>query len=295
VSLTALGLVILAGLIHAIWNLAAKHASGGVAFSALSSCAAVLLWAPLGMPVLLSEIPNFRIQQWAALVGSSVLHVLYFAALLRGYEVGDLSVVYPIARGSGPLITVAVSMLWLNERPGVYGVIGVLMIILGVVLIARSSAHKPSEKRLSAGVKFGLLTGATIAAYSVLDGYSVKRLAISPIAYDYGSNLFRIVLTVPLAWFVLTKRARPIAETPRLYIRANLKWSALVGLLSPLAYMLVLQAATLTDLSKVAPAREVSMLFATLFAGTLLKEEGIVLRLVGAGAIGAGVIFIALS
>jgi drug/metabolite transporter (DMT)-like permease len=295
VSFTALGLVTLAGLIHATWNLAVKHASGGVAFSALSSCAAVVLWAPVGMPVLLSEIPNFRIQQWAALVGSSVLHVLYFAALLRGYEVGDLSVVYPIARGSGPLITVAVSMLWLNERPGLYGVIGVLMIILGVVLIARSSAHKPSEKRLSVGVKFGLLTGATIAAYSVLDGYSVKRLSGSPIAYDFGSNLFRIVLAVPLAWFVLTKRARPIAETPRLYIRANLKWAALVGLLSPLAYMLVLQAATLTDLSKVAPAREVSMLFATLFAGTLLKEEGLVLRLVGAGAIGAGVIFIALS
>jgi drug/metabolite transporter (DMT)-like permease len=303
-SMGALGLVILAGLIHATWNLVAKHAAGGIAFSALSSFAAVVLWSPLGVPVLIRESQSFGQREWLALIGSSVLHVLYFAALLRGYEVGDLSVVYPIARGTGPLITVAVSIIWLNERPGVKGLIGVLMIMGGVVLIARSSAQTSleiSSKRISAGVGFGLLTGVMIAAYSVLDGYTVKRLGVSPIALDYGSNLFRVVLTVPLAYFVLRHRSGTRGDSSGdsdqvgsyLYMRRNWKWATVVGLLSPVAYVLVLQAAKLSDLSRVAPAREVSMLFAALFAGTLLNEEGLALRIAGAVSIAAGVAFIA--
>ncbi len=255
---------------------------------------------------MIRESPAFGQREWLALIGSSALHVLYFAALLRGYEVADLSVVYPVARGTGPLITVVVSILWLNEQPGLKAIIGVLMIVVGVVLIATLSRQQTPgsfRKPLSAGVGYGLLTGLTIAAYSVLDGYSVKRLGISPIALDYGSNVFRIGFTVPLAWFIVKRRSQAQSDSSaqnaqhpaRLYIRSNLKWALIVGLLSPAAYVLVLQAAKLTDLSRVAPAREVSMLFAALFAGTLLKEEGLVVRIAGAVSIAVGVMFIAIG
>jgi uncharacterized membrane protein len=305
VSLTALSLVIVAGLVHATWNMVAKHAAGGMAFSALSSIAAVVFWAPVGVLTLLGEAAGFGRREWLTLIGSSVLHVLYFSALLRGYEVGDLSVVYPVARGTGPLITVAVSIVWLKERPSVRSMIGVLIIALGVVLIARSSPRSAqiAHSRVAAGVGYGLLTGVMIAAYSVVDGYGVKRLGISPIALDYGSSMIRVVLTVPLAYVLLRRRSETTSGSSDsrdpvglyLYIRSNWKWAAIVGLLSPVAYVLVLQAVRLSDLSRVAPAREVSMVFAALFAGTLLQEKGLVPRLAGALSIATGVALIALG
>jgi drug/metabolite transporter (DMT)-like permease len=285
-----LGLVLLAGLLHALWNLAAKKADAGIALSALSTTAAVVLWSPVGGAVLAREMPAWTGVQWACLVGSATLHVVYFATLLRGYQVGDLSVVYPVARGTGPLITVAVSMLVFGEKPGFWGIVGVLGIILGVVLIA-SGGRIPTSSNLAAGVGYGLLTGLTIAAYSVLDGYGVKKQGLSPIGLDYGSNLIRVFLTVPVALVLLRRSER----SPWAFLAKNARFAGIIGLLSPAAYMLVLQAAKLSDLSKVAPTREVSMLFAALFAGSLLKEEGFWVRLAGAGCIGFGVAAVAFA
>jgi uncharacterized membrane protein len=131
----------------------------------------------------------------------------------------------------------------------------------------------------------------TIAAYSVLDGYGVKKIGLSPIGLDYGSNLIRAVLTIPIALFVL----RRAGLDRRQFIAKNARFAGIIGLLSPAAYVLVLQAAKLSDLSKVAPAREVSMLFAALFAGSLLKEEGFWVRFAGAICIGFGVAAVAFS
>jgi drug/metabolite transporter (DMT)-like permease len=300
VPVVALFLVVVAGLIHASWNLVAKKASGGVPFSALSTLAALIIWLPVGVPVLASETPSYGSTQWLLLSASGFLHVLYFAALLRGYEVGDLSVVYPVARGTGPLITVAASVLVLGESPGTWGFIGVVLIVVGVVLIAggarwirsRNSATTSTTKRIGPGLKYGLLTGLLIAAYTVLDGYSVRKQGITPIALDYGSLLFRVPITLLFAW-VVTRRQRSFDV--RTYFKANWKYAAFVGFISPVAYVLVLQATKLSQVSQVAPAREVSMLFAALFAGSLLQEDGLVERLTGAAFITAGVIAIALG
>jgi drug/metabolite transporter (DMT)-like permease len=290
VSALVLGLVLVAGLLHALWNLAAKKADAGIALSALSSTAAVVLWSPLGGPVLAHEMPSWSGAQWACLAGSATLHVIYFATLLRGYQVGDLSVVYPVARGTGPLITVVVSVFVFGEKPTVFGVLGVLGIVCGVVLIA-TGGRIPRADNLAAGLGYGLLTGLTIAAYSVLDGYGVKKIGLSPIGLDYGSNLIRAVLTIPIALFVLHRAGLD----RRQFIAKNARFAGIIGLLSPAAYVLVLQAAKLSDLSKVAPAREVSMLFAALFAGSLLKEEGFWVRFAGAICIGFGVAAVAFS
>ena len=292
----ALSLVLLAGLVHATWNLAAKRASGGVAFSAVTSLFAMVFWAPIGVPVLIHETPGWNGGQWTAVGASAVLHVAYFAALLRGYQVGDLSVVYPVARGTGPLLTVIAAVIFRHERPGAVGLLGVLAIVAGVVLIA-TGGRFVRTKTLAAGLGYGLLTGATIAAYTLLDGHSVKELGVSPIGLDYGSNLVRACLTVPIAWIVLQRSGINAGGkvTPVAYVREHARMAAVVGLLSPLAYVLVLQAAKTTDLSRVAPAREVSMLFAALFAGSLLKEEGVAVRMVGASFIALGVAAVALG
>ena len=291
----AFGLVLSAGLLHALWNLAAKHAGAGIAFSFVATAIGVVVWAPVGVTVLLKDAQHYGTRQWSLIAASAMLHVLYFAVLLRGYQVGDLSVVYPVARGSGPLITVVAAVLVLGESPGILGVTGVICIVGGVLMIARGNASQSttaSRATLLAGVKYGLATGLFIAAYSVLDGYSVKRSGVSPISLDYGSNLFRVVATGAIVAIIAARNTEFSLQN---LVRDNWRDALVVGALSPAAYILVLQAVRIAPLSKVAPAREVSMLFAAIFAGRFLREGDTRRRISGAALIAVGVVAIAAS
>ena len=132
---------------------------------------------------------------------------------------------------------------------------------------------------------WGAATGALIAVYTVIDGYAVKMLLISPILVDYLGNALRIPFMLPAA---LADRAGFVRD-----LRAQWKAALLLAAVSPLGYVLVLYAVQLAPLSRVAPAREVSMLFAAVIGGRLLGEVDRGLRLAGAGAIVAGVIALA--
>lgn len=291
-SAVAFGLVVLAGLLHACWNLAAKKAASGVAFAFVSTAIGVVLWAPLGVTMLLREAGAYGRREWLLLAASAALHVGYFAVLLTGYQRADLSVVYPVARGSGPLIAVVAAVVVLGESPGVLGFVGALTIVAGVVLIASGNAGASSVGSPLVGVQFGLATGLFIAAYTLLDGYTVKRTIVSPISLDYGSNLFRVLF---LAVLVAAKAQRDASFVLPKFARANWRPALVVGALSPAAYILVLQAVRLSEVSKVAPARELSMVFAALFAGHFLREGDIRRRLIGALLIAAGVVAVALA
>jgi drug/metabolite transporter (DMT)-like permease len=171
--------------------------------------------------------------------------------------------------------------------------------VLGIFLIggaasltrlSRPEVVAPGEaSRLRAGVLHGLLTGVFIAAYSVVDGYAVKRAGLSPVAVDYLGNGFRVPLT--LVWLFHAKGLDVLGLVE--YARARLKPALIIAVLSPIAYVLVLYAARLAPLSQVAPAREVSMLCAALFGGTFLRERHVALRMCGAACIAAGVIALA--
>src|SRR4051812_11062173 len=102
---SSLALVILAGLIHAIWNIAAKKAGGDSRFAAFTSALGAVVWAPLGIWLGWSVLPTWGWREWGFIFASGVLHVLYYIVLLRGYRKADLTVVYPLARGSGPLLS----------------------------------------------------------------------------------------------------------------------------------------------------------------------------------------------
>ena len=149
-------------------------------------------------------------------------------------------------------------------------------------------AKKPRlRQRILRGLRWGALTGIFIAAYTVIDGYAVKIMLISPILVDYVGNVLRIPVMLP---FVLRDRAG--------FVQAwHAQWRAalVVAVLGPLSYVMVLYAVRMAPLSHVAPAREVSMLFAALAGGTLLGEQDRWLRLVGAASIAAGVAALALG
>jgi drug/metabolite transporter (DMT)-like permease len=226
---------------------------------------------------------------------------VYFATLLRGYRLGDLSVVYPLARGTGPLLTALVATTFWGEALGTIGWVGVSGIVGGIVVIAggpslvralrRGGRSHDDLARLRTGVGYGLATGAFISLYTLIDGYAVKHAHVSPILVDYLSNIVRLPLTAFV--ILLLGRREPLPMRP--YARQMWRGALAVGALSPVAYVLVLYAIGMAPLSQIAPMREVSMLFAAYLGGSQLAERNPRERLLGAACIAAGVIAIAFA
>jgi drug/metabolite transporter (DMT)-like permease len=288
VSHSAFLLVILAGLIHALWNIAAKKAGGDVRFAGFTSIIMMLIWAPVGVYFGWDVVPKWGWTEWGFISVSGVLHVLYFITLLRGYRKADLTVVYPLARGFGPLLSSGTALLFLGEEMSMVGAFGIIAVVGGVFLIAggpklwRSIHDKAQQARVRKGIFYGLVTGVFIASYTVLDGYAVKIILISPILIDYFGNFIRIGLLMPA---LLRDQ-----QATRASWRVEWKYALIVGAISPISYVLVLYAMQEAPLSHVAPAREVSMLFAALIGGHLLGEGDRWQRVIGALCIAGGVI-----
>ena len=289
-SLQAFTLIILAGLIHSGWNIVAKKAGGDARFSLYTAICNAIIWLPLGWWLGKDVVPDWGWMEWAFVTASAILHVAYFVVLLRGYRVADLTVVYPLARGSGPLISSLVAVMFLGEQISTLGAVGIAGVVLGVFLIAggprmiitiREGQNAEARQRVLAGLYYGLLTGMFIASYTVVDSYAVKVLLMSPILVDYVGNLIRLVILAPLA-------IKDWPETKRLW-RLQWRHAAVVAFFSPIAYVLVLYAVQSAPISHVAPAREVSMLFAALIGGRLLGEGDRALRIAGAVMIALGV------
>ena len=289
--LSALVLVLLAAVLHASWNIVAKRAGGDQRFTLITSLFTSVLWLPAGLWFGWHEVPLWGWLEWGVVSASAIVHLLYFNTLLAGYRAADLTVVYPLARGSAPLLTAAAAVVLLGESLNLLGAAGVLAVCGGVFLIAGGPAlwrhaHDPGQRaRTRAGVRWGLLTGAMIACYSVIDGYAIKVLAIGPVIFDYACNVLRVPLQLPTLL-----RCRPALLEA---LRAQWKHALVVATLGPLAYILVLYALTLAPLSHVAPAREISMLVAALLGGRLLGEADRGLRLLGAACMAAGVMALA--
>jgi drug/metabolite transporter (DMT)-like permease len=292
VPLSAFALVIMAGLIHASWNIAAKKAGGDARFAFFTAVFLALIWAPVGIYAAWGVIGAWGKLEWSFILISAVLHLLYFIVLLRGYKKADLTVVYPIARGSGPLLSSLAAIFLLHEKITLLGLAGVFGVVAGVFLIAGGpkllqQSHDPKARAtLRKGMQYGLLTGIFIALYTVVDGYAVKVMLLSPILIDYFGNLLRIPFLLPV---VLRNR-----QAAKVLWRVQWKYALLVGAISPVSYVMVLYAMQVAPLSHVAPAREVSMLFAALIGGHLLGESDRMLRVAGAVLIAMGVIALAL-
>ncbi len=286
-TVVALALVLAAAAVHAGWNYVLKTAHGGPAFMALVAMVAAALWAPIALGQWLATGYAFQPLHLVPILASAAIHTAYFVLLDRGYRHGDLSVVYPLARATGPVISIVAAMLFLGERPGPSALVGAALVIAGAYVLTGNPLRLLSRDRPK-GAGFALLTGGTIALYTLVDKLAVSHYLIPPIVFDWTCLTARMFMLWPLA----------VGGAPgslRQSWRVDRRAIVLVAVLSPLAYILVLTAMVFTPVSYVAPAREVSILFAALLGTHFLKERDPVRRLLAAGAIVLGIVGLALG
>jgi drug/metabolite transporter (DMT)-like permease len=287
VSSTALALVLVAAVLHATWNLAVKGATGDdrVAFVWVYVVVSAALWVPIAVVwvVAAGERPTWW---WlGGAVVSALVHIVYQLVLQRGYAEGDLNLVYPLARGAGPLLTFVVAVTALGQHPAPAEVAGVLAVVGGVVLISLGGRAVHAR----AGVSWGLATGVTIATYTLWDNHAVNGLDVPPVPYF----VLGLVLQLPFLAVLLVRRQNP---TPVREVWAHARRPVLtVALCSPLAYIFVLRAMQLAPVALVAAGRESSIVVGAVFGWLVLKEPRPARRLVGAVVVLAGIALIAVG
>ena len=284
----ALALVLFSALVHASWNFLLKKSGGGGGLIAAASALSLAVYAPIVAGVTWYSAYQFQPIHLALMFASGMIHTVYFLLLDRAYRSGgDLSIVYPLARSTGPLLTIAVAILLLGERPGPTAIGGAVLIGASALLLTGNPfAWHKSDARHAVG--FALLTGCVIAGYTIFDKASVAAWLIPPLLYDWGCNFFRVLVLVPFA-----QRRWP--GTMAQAWRERRGTVVAIALLSPLSYILVLTAMVFTPVSLVAPAREVSILFAALMGAHFLREGDLGRRVVAAVGMVLGISGLALG
>ena len=280
---TALLLVLGAAVLHAGWNALTKRAGDPVVFLWWVGLLGSALYAPVALVILLRD--GFTVTAIPFVLGTIVLHALYFFTLGRAYTTGDLSLVYPIARGVGvALVPIAALALW-DERLSPLGTLGVILVASGIFFLHWRPGAWTRAVFLASGTGWALVTGVLIASYSLLDKAGVARL--HPIAYIWLMELGSCALLMPVAL------AR--GELTRREWRINRGTIAAAALMSPTGYLLVLFAFQFGKTGYVVAARETSIVLSAIIGSVWLKEGGLGRRLAGAGVVLAGVACVAMA
>lgn len=279
----ALVLVIAAALLHAIWNLITKQVNGGLPFFWLVSLFSAILYLPIVLFQLNKEHIIFTNVVLGFALVSAILHLLYFVVLQVGYRKADLSVVYPVARGTGPLLSVAGAIILFKERPGIMAVAGVLLIVSGVIVMTGFKVKR--DTAVLKGLNYGLLTGAFTAAYTLWDRIAIVNNQVSVLFITFASIILPLILLIPV---VIRKQTEV-----KLEVRTRWKQALAIAVFQPLSYLLFLLAMKTTPVTYIAPVRELSIVFGVFFGVNLLKEEDSRKRFIAAGIILGGIVLLA--
>ena len=282
-SWLGLTLVLAAACCHALWNFFVKRIGGGPELVWLFSLGSVVVYLPLAIVVLSGDRPELGAREALFIAGSALLHLGYFLLLQQGYRRGELSVVYPTARATGPFLSTGFAVAFLGEQLTAQILAGALAIVVGVLFLTGSP--KSAAPRVVSSVAFGLGAGFLIGSYTVWDAYAVSVLLIPPLLVDYVSSVGRVVILLPYA----AKRGGLIKE----HWQKHRVGVLCIAVFNPPAYILVLYALKFTPVILVAPTREVSVLITVAMGAIFLKEGHLRQRLAWAAVIVAGVALIA--
>ena len=269
-------IVIGAGALHAVWNAIAKHAGDRVMVFALMGVPLTLAGA---LAVAVTGVPARAAVAFA--IASAVIHVGYDLALMNSYRLGSFNQVYPIARGTSPLVVAVGAYFFANERLGAVPLAGVAILALGLMSLALSAGRLARPDLPAVGV--AVLTGFIIAAYTIVDGLGVRG-AHDP--YAYAGLMFGLQGPVFPLIAVIRRPAWQWRD------KSMVSRGLLAGALLVVAYGTVLWAQSRAPLAEVAAIRETSVIFAALIGMAFLKEQFGIRRVAAAAVIAAGIVLI---
>jgi drug/metabolite transporter (DMT)-like permease len=271
-SLEIAAIVLFAALLHAGWNALLKGGDDGLWSMTIMGVATSLACA-----IAACFLPLPARASWPYILGSGILHIGYNAFLIRAYRTGDFGSAYPIARGSSPLLVTIGAALTVGEWPAATGVLGILMVSGGIISLAFKGRRLPE-----AGIFYALGTGAFIAAYSITDGIG-GRLSVNTISYTVWMCLLWGATAVPI--YIARRRNITLWRGLR---KTGL--SGIGGVISVIAYGIVIFAMTRAPMGSVSALRETSVLFAVVLGRLFFGETLTVRRIVSALVIAAGVL-----
>jgi drug/metabolite transporter (DMT)-like permease len=273
-SLSVTVAVLGAAVTHAIWNAIAHSIKDQLLAFALIGVGGIAVAIPL---IFLSPLP--RAACWPYLLASVAIHVLYNLGLMRAYRFGEFSQVYPLARGTSPLVVTVLAAVFVHERPSLVQLGGVLVISAGLATLVLGG-RRPGRAAFLAAMG----TGLTIAAYTTVDGVGV-RASGSSVAY-IGWLMLLQCLGVPM-WALFMRRS-VLVKQPRRIVLAGL----LAGALSVLAYGLVLWAQTRGALAPIAALRETSVIFGAIIGTVAFREPFGRMRIAATVVVSIGILLL---
>ncbi|GCE11077.1 DMT family transporter [Tengunoibacter tsumagoiensis] len=279
-------LVLVAAFLHASWNFLAKKAGNSKGFVWLFNVLSSIIYAPILFYMLFSGHVTLTWIQAGFALGSACLHLAYFLFLQRGYETGDLSLSYPLARGTGPLLSTFFAIVIFGERPAIGAIVGIVLLIVGIVFLVGNPLSIFIEGKRGA-ILYALLTGIFIAGYTLWDKEAVSTLQTSPLLMLESASIVMATLLLPTSlrhW-----------DQVKATWRAHRLEALGVAILSPMAYLLILFVLISNPVSQVAPLRESSVLIGTLMGTRLLAEKQGVRRVFSAALILLGIILLAIG
>lgn len=276
-------LVIPAAFTHAAWNYLTKKVGGGSQFIWLVAAVSTFMYLPGLIWICSRDSFQITFAQAGWLSISGLWHVLYFCLLEYCYRHGDLSLVYPLTRGIGVLLATCAAIMLLGEQPGLVALVGIVLIISGV--FALTICQKNADNRTKAGIRQQFLMafacGILIAVYTIWDKVAVSSLELNPLLISWWQNVTLLALLSVVNFY----KRDMVTEMWRLHWREALG----VGILCPLGYILILAALTVSPVSYIAPAREISILIGTFLGTKCLEEANSRSRVIGAGIMVAGI------
>ena len=262
-----IGLVVISAALHVAWNVRLKTAGDPLRAATIGMIAATPVIVPAGLLAwFLSGAPTPPVDGLLLALASGVIEAFYFVLLAAAYRRGDLSVVYPIARGTAPLLAVAVGVGLLGERLGTFGTLGVIGLLAGFLVLQqpwRALRRDGEQRGMDTAVLFALATGVTIATYTTIDRLGTRLIEPLP----YAAILWITSVVVLLAWVALVAGGGLWREG-----RAAARQAAVGGWLTLGAYLCVLVALSVAPLSGVAPLRESASVFAAAWGSVKLGE-----------------------
>jgi drug/metabolite transporter (DMT)-like permease len=280
-SLIVFLLILCSAFFHALWNFAAKKASGNFYVLYLSLLIAALLFFPFLFTLSVSEI--FDLRAFPYVFATGTIHAVYFYALAKAYEHGDISSAYPIARGSGVAGTALITYVFLNEAITMFGLLGIVSISIGTLFVGLKNSNQTGGFK---GLLFALLVGAMIVGYSIVDKLGVGIM--NPVAYIFGLWIFATLWLTPN---VCIYKRRELALAWRDYK----KHIFIIGIGSLATYLLILFIYKIAPVSYVVALRETAVAIGAVLGFVFLGEKPTGFKIVGITLIVLGMMAIKIA